>query len=158
MLPTLFRNKQSLPTIRESFFGAMNTLFDEIFDNDFFNVPYEGLTSYSGDYPKVDVTDYDDRVEIVAGVSGLRKEDVSVEVKPGVLTIKGNKEQKNEEKKDGKVVVRELKHSSFQRSFGLTRELDSNSVDAKFDNGILTITIKKLPKCIEPEVKQIEIK
>lgn len=158
MLPTLFRSKQSLPTVRENFFDGMNTLFDELFNNDFFNTPYEGLTSYSGDYPKVDITDYEDRVEIVAGVSGLRKEDISVEVKPGVLTVKGNKEHKNEEKKGGKVVVKELKHSSFQRSFGLTRELDANSVEAKFDNGILTITVKKFSKPVEPEVKQIEIK
>jgi HSP20 family protein len=157
MLPILLR-KQPLPTIRENFFDGINSLFDELFTNDTLTTLSETFTSYTGDYPKVDVTDYEDRVEIVAGVSGLRKEDIAVEVKPGLLTIKGNKEQKNEEKKGGKVVVRELKHSSFQRSFGLTRELDANSIHAKFDNGILTVVVKKLPKLVEPEVKQIEIK
>lgn len=157
MLPVLFRNKSFTPTIREDFFDGMTKLFDEVFDESFFNAPYQGLLSYSGDYPKVDITEFDDRIEIVAAVTGLKKEDISVEFKPGVLVIKGNKNVKNEEKRGGKVLIKELKHSSFQRSFGLTSDLDIDSSDAKFDNGVLTITIKKI-KTPEPEVKKLEIK
>lgn len=155
MLPTLFTRR--LPQVRNDFFSEMYKTFDDLFDKDLFDLTqYEDFTTLYGDYPKVDVTSYEDRVEIVAGLSGMNKEDVSVEVKQKVIYIKGEKKQKKEEK--GKAIVRELKHSSFIRSFALNNSLDENSIDAKLENGILTIVIKKLEKSVEPEVKKIAIK
>ena len=144
MLPIL-RNRWHAPTVR-----------DELFSN---LVKSQGITPSQGAYPRVDVTAYDDRIEIESEVPGLKREDVSVEVCDGVLTIKGNKRQESEEKKGGRVVFKELKRSSFQRSFLLDDTLDANSVDAKFENGVLNVVIKKLePSKVAPEVKKITIK
>lgn len=159
MLPIL-RNRWHAPTVRDELFSNFNSIFDDFFKDDFFNlVKSQGLTPSQGAYPRVDVTAYDDRIEIESEVPGVKKEDVSVEVCDGVLTIKGNKRQESEEKKGGKVVFKELKRSSFQRSFLLDDILDANSVDAKFENGVLNIVIKKLePSKVAPEVKKISIK
>lgn len=159
MLPIL-RNRWHAPTLRDELFTNFDSLFNDFFKDDFFNlVKSQGITPSQGSYPRVDVTAYDDRVEIESEVPGLKKGDVSVEVCDGVLTIRGNKRHDVEEKKGGKVVYKELKRSAFQRSFLLDDTLDVNSVNAKFDNGVLNIVIKKLePSKVAPEVKKIDIK
>ena len=158
MLPVL--RKWHTPLVCDELFSNFNSLFDDFFRDDFFDlVKSQGLTPSQGAYPKVDVVAFDDRIEIESEIPGLKKEDVSVEVCDGILTIKGNKRQESEEKKGGKVVFKELKRSSFQRSFLLDDTLDVNTVDAKFENGVLTVIIKKLtPTKIAPEVKKINIK
>lgn len=158
MLPVL-RNRWLGPVVRDELFSNFNSIFDDFFKDDFLNlVKSQGLTPTNGNYPKMDVTAYDDRIEIESEIPGLKKEDVSVEVCDGVLTIRGNKRQDTEEKKGGKVVFKELKRSSFQRSFLLDDTLDVNSVNAKFENGILNITIKRIKEIeVAPEVKKIQI-
>jgi HSP20 family protein len=158
MLPVL--RKWHVPAVRDELFTNFTNIFDDFFKDDFFDlVKSQGLTPSQGAYPKVDVTAYDDRIEIESEIPGLKKEDVSVEVCDGILTIRGNKRQDVEEKKGGKIVFKELKRSSFQRSFLLGDTLDVNGVDAKFDNGVLNVVIKKLaPSKIVPDVKKIQIK
>lgn len=98
-------------------------------------------------YPKVNVVDYSDRVEIEAELAGLTKDDVDVKIEDGVLCISGQSSREGEQDKEGRYLVRELKRSFFQRSFLLGDEFDQERVKASFDNGILTIVISK----IEPE-------
>lgn len=157
MLPVL--RKWHTPAVRDELFTNLDTFFTDFFKDDFFQlVKTQGLTPSQGGYPRVDVTAFDDRVEIIAEVPGMKKEDVEVQVCEGLLTIKGNKRQDTEEKKGGKVVYKELKRSSFQRSFVVDDTLDTNSIDAKFDNGVLTIVIKKLePSKVAPEIKKVTI-
>ena len=89
-------------------------------------------------YPRVDVIDYNDRVEILAEIPGLSKEEVSVEVQENVLTISGQKIKKVDDKElTGKYIRRELKHSSFKRSFTLGDIIDKDEPLAKFENGML---------------------
>lgn len=158
MLPVL--RKWHAPAVRDELFTNLDSFFNDFFKDDFFQlIKTQGLTPSNGSYPRVDVTAFEDRIEIVAEVPGLKKEDVDVQVCDGFLTIKGNKRHDAEGKKGGTVVYKELKRSSFQRSFALDDTLDTNSIDAKFDDGILNIVIRKLePSKLDPEVKKIQIK
>lgn len=158
MLPIL--RKCHTPAVRDELFTNLDSFFNDFFRDDFFQLAKtQGLTPSQGAYPRVDVTAFEDRIEIIAEIPGLKKEDVDVQVCEGLLTIKGNKRQNSEEKTAGVVVYKELKRSSFQRSFVLDDTLDTDSIDAKFDNGILNIVIKKLePSKVDPEVKKIQIK
>jgi len=72
------------------------------------------------------------------------------------LTISGGASQLNEQTDKSVYLLRELKRSSFSRSFKLGDQLDASAVGAKFDNGLLTVTIQKLTK--EPESKKVTIK
>lgn len=158
MLPVLRR--WHTPAVRDELFTNLDSFFNDFFKDDFFQlVKTQGLTPQTGAYPRVDVTAFEDRVEIVAEVPGMKKEDVEIQVCEGLLTIKGNKRQDTEDKKGGKVVFKELKRSSFQRSFVMDDSLDEESIDANFDNGVLTIVVKKkTPSTVAPEVKKISIK
>jgi len=100
---------------------------------------------HKGSYPKVDAIEYPDRVVIEAEIPGMKREDLTIKVEKDVLTISGGKRE-SVETKDGKYIMRELKRSSFKRSFNLHESLNKKEIDAKFENGLLFITIKKLQK------------
>jgi HSP20 family protein len=85
-----------------------------------------------------------------------KKDEIDIEVKEGVLTISGGASQLNEQTDKSVYLLRELKRSSFSRSFKLGDQLDASEVDAQFNNGLLTVTIQKLTK--EPASKKVTIK
>ena len=110
-------------------------------------------------YPKVNIVDNKDSITIEASVPGLRKEEVFVEVEGNVLTISSRPHKElADDNSDSKYLTRELKKSSFMRSFTLSKELDTSSVKADLDLGLLTITINKLiPRKEIPQRKKIAI-
>ena len=133
---------------RDSFLTPFDKLFDSMFETNFPEfVNTVGVTPYQGSaYPKVNVYEYDDKVGIVAEIPGLDKKQLNVEVEEGILTISGDKHNTFED--DGaKVLRRELKQSSFKRSFELGEQLDGDNINANFKDGVLSVSIPK----IEPE-------
>ena len=139
------------------------TPFDEIFNNlmgDMFPAFHQefGENFFAqGSYPKCNVLNFDDRVEIEAAIPGLTKQDVSVEVVDGVLTIKAESNQRADVE-DSQYVKREVKRSAFARSFRLGDNLVEDCISGAFENGILTITLPKvLPTDTQPEVRKIKI-
>lgn len=84
---------------------------------------------------------------------GVRKEDVKVEVDGNYLTVTAERrEEKRSE--DRKNRYSEINYGSYQRSCALPASVDDKKVDAKFDNGVLTLTI---PKTEETKAKQIAV-
>jgi len=151
-------NLPSLLNQRELFVDSFDQVFDEMVKAHFPELTNTfGVNFISkGSYPKCDVIDYPDNLKIRAEIAGLTKDDVDIEIKKDVLTISGKStEEFNDE--NATYIKKELKHSSFKRSFILNDKLDTDSIDASFKNGILTITIGK--KQAEVEVsKRIVIK
>ena len=134
---------------RDEFLTPFDRVFDEVFAAHFPELNKElGVGFFEKQsYPRVDVVDYNDRVEILAEIPGLSKEDVSVDVQENVLT---NREF------TGKYIRRELKHSNFKRSFTLGDQIDRRNPSAKFENGLLRVTLSKIKPTI-PETKKIKI-
>lgn len=141
------------------------TPFDKIFD-DFFAANVPGFTSdfgvdffEKGSYPKVNVIDFSDKIQIEAEIPGLDKSDVNVELEANVLTIVGNKltTPDKESNETGTYIRRELKRSSFRRSFTLGDNICKDKVEAEFKNGMLLITLPKV-KPVKPDVKRITVK
>ena len=134
---------------RDDFLTPFDKMFDAMVETQFPDVVKQvGVKPYQGSaYPKVNVYEYEDKVGVVAEIPGLDKKQLDVAVEDGVLTISGDKHSAFED--DGaKVIRRELKQSSFKRSFELGELLDGENVSANFKDGILSVSIPK----IEPEV------
>ena len=134
---------------RDEFITPFDRIFDELMHKQFPNFQEEvGVSFNKGSYPKVNVYEYDDKVGIVAEIPGLDKKNVSVEVEDNVLTISGDKHGFEDD--GAKCITRELKHSSFKRSFNLGDHLDGDDVSANFKDGMLSVSIPKkeptLPK------------
>ena len=133
---------------RDTFLTPFDKMFDSIVESQYPDITKSvGVKPFAGSaYPKVNVYEYDDKVGIVAEIPGLDKKQLNVEVEEGILTISGEKHNTFED--DGaKVLRRELKQSSFKRSFELGEQLVGENIDARFKDGVLTVSIPK----IEPE-------
>ena len=133
---------------RDTFLTPFDKMFDAMVESQFPDVVKQvGVKPYQGSaYPKVNVYEYDDKIGIVAEIPGLNKKQLNVDVEDGVLTISGDKHSTFED--DGaKVIRRELKQSSFKRSFELGEMLDGDNIAANFKDGVLSVSIPK----VEPE-------
>lgn len=109
---------------------------DRIFENFLMD-----RTGYRGEvYPRLDVIENDDSFEVYADVPGVRKEDVDISLTNNMLTIKGTRHSKTEDKKEG--VTRE-ESGSFERSLTLPEGIDADNVEAKIENGVLGLRIPK---------------
>lgn len=103
--------------------------------------------------PAVDVEETADELILTAELPGMSRDDIEIELEDGVLTIQG--EKKEERKDDGtQGLLYERRWGSFTRRFTLPRAVDSASITAKYDNGILSI---RVPKAEEAKGRKIEI-
>lgn len=133
--------------------------FDHFFD-DFLSRRWPRLLNWNmptlteTGFPRVDILDHDNDVEIQAALPGIKKEDLEVSVTNQAITIRtSSKEEKKEEEK-GKYFRREIVHGEFQRTVALPENVDSEKADASFKDGILKVTI---PKTEKSKRKSIEI-
>jgi HSP20 family protein len=106
--------------------------------------------------PAVSLAEKDDRYELTAEIPGLDEKDVQITLRDDVLTIKGEKQEEAEEKTHG-YYFSERRFGAFQRSFQLTDDVDLEKIDARFKNGVLTVTLPKNPAAAKEE-KKIPIK
>ena len=92
-----------------------------------------------------------------AELPGFKKEDISVDVKDGYLTISATRnEEKDEKNEKGEYIRRERRYGSFSRSFDIS-QIDQAGISAGFENGVLKLVLPKIDSH-EKEIKKIEIK
>lgn len=129
----------------------MNRVMDRFFSPELF----EGSDfSTSRWLPNMDVQEDKDRFTISMELPGLSKDDVSLTVREGMLTIEG--ERKQEDEKEGVNYHRvERRYGKFLRSFQLPIRVQEDKIEAVFKDGILTVQI---PKAEEVKPKQIAVK
>jgi HSP20 family protein len=103
---------------------------------------WPGSFMRGGWLPALDIHETDGEYAVTVELAGARKEDVTVECHDGILTIRGEKKSEREEEKEKRRFV-ERRYGTFSRSFSLPSDADSEKIDAKFENGVLTLTIPK---------------
>ena len=133
---------------------SLMTDFDRIFDS-MFSPGWPRLSAGQSWMLAVDVNETEKEFFLSADIPGLDKNDVSVDIHDGVITIKGERAIDNEKSTDG-YRIRERQLGSFNRSFRLPDNVNEDKVAAKFKNGVLTVTLPKT-KEILPEGRQIKI-
>jgi len=104
--------------------------------------------------PAVELSENDSRYTITVEIPGVKKDDVHVDLREGMLVIHGEKKSEREEKKERSRYV-ERSYGSFSRSFSLPSDADADRLDASFKDGVLTINI---PRTAESKPRQIAIK
>lgn len=108
--------------------------------------------------PLVDIVENDSQVVFEVELPGVDKSDVKVSVAEGVLTIKGDKKMLGAEGENSNVCCRsERVYGSFYRSFMLPDHTNPDGIEAKFEKGVLYLTVPKIepekPKQVEVEIK-----
>jgi len=116
----------------------------------FFN---ESLTRNGGSVfvPKVDVIESDNAYEVHLAAPGLSKDDFKIEINDHSLTVSGERKFSNEKKEKNYHSI-ETQYGSFSRSFTLPENVDGTKINAKYNNGILELTI---PKDEKKALKQV---
>ncbi len=104
--------------------------------------------------PAVDISEDDGNYVVTAELPGTKREDVTVELEDDVLTIRGEKRNEREEKKEKRRFV-ERSYGTFSRSFTLPANADPERVSASFKDGVLSVTIGKRP---ETKPRLVDIK
>ncbi len=105
---------------------------------------------------RTDVIDTGDAFKLEAELPGFKKEDIQLDLKDNILTIKAEHKENHEEKDDnGSYIRRERRYGSFARTFDVTG-IDENAITASYENGILCLALpKQVPA--QPERRQIAI-
>ena len=133
-------------------------LFDNFFDDDFMmpsmfgkNDPLYG--KHTKNVMKTDVRETDNSYELDIDLPGFKKEDVSLKLDNGYLTISASKglEKDEKEKKDGKYIRRERYEGQCSRSFYVGESVQAKDVNAKFEDGILKISVPKAAPQVETD-------
>jgi HSP20 family protein len=89
-------------------------------------------------------------------IPGVRLEDIELTVENNILTVSGEKkEERKEGENEGSYRLYERRYGRFERSFVLPQHADASKVDARYDNGVLTVTF---PKVEEAKPRRIEIR
>jgi HSP20 family protein len=102
-------------------------------------------------YPAVDVAEDENALKIHAELPGLKKDDVKISVKDGVLTLRGERKFEEEKKKDNYYRI-ERSYGLFARSFSLPTTVDASKIQASMKDGVLELTIPKKPEAKEREI------
>jgi HSP20 family protein len=92
--------------------------------------------------PAIDVVETEDAIVLKAELAGMKPEDINIEVQDNVLTVSGER-RFEEEVKDDKFYRIERRYGSFSRSLALPPTADETKVDAKYEDGVLQITVHK---------------
>jgi HSP20 family protein len=92
---------------------------------------------------KVDATEDDKAYRITAEVPGVRKEDIKVSVVDNEVTISAEVKSQSEKKEGERIVHSERYYGAVSRSFTLPQAVDEEGAQAKYDNGVLTLTLPK---------------
>ena len=122
-----------------------------VLDEAFSTYPEEGRTVTASWYPACDVFEDKDAIKIVAEVPGVTPEDVKISLENNVLTIRGEKKQQAEERTE-RVHRYERSYGAFERTFVLPSSVDSERIEASYQNGILTVSVPKAERARPREI------
>ncbi|PAT39423.1 heat-shock protein Hsp20 [Vandammella animalimorsus] len=123
------------------------SLFDDLFKEiapGFFIKPLHGDPLPSAAQIKIDVSESDGAYKVLAEVPGVGKEDIHVSIDGSVVTLSAEVKQHDSQQGEGEKVLRsERYYGSVSRSFQLPQDIDAAAAKAKYDNGVLVLTLPK---------------
>lgn len=143
-LPRLRSKSESIRT--------RDSIFDDLF-HELYSLPTSFLSKSGMDLsPRIDISETDGEYKIEAELPGINQKEIDVKIDNNILTIKGKKEDVKEEKEKN-YHLRERYYGAFQRSISLPNNIEPEKIKARFENGVLNISIpksdKRTPKKIE---------
>ncbi len=120
---------------------AFNALVDELFNG--FPATWANPGQRVGtNPPAVNIYETDDAYHLSLNAPGRNKEDFTLQVEKGLLTI-GYEQKETTEEQNVKVIRREFSYKSFKRSFSLDDKINADAIQAKYENGVLKLYLPK---------------
>jgi len=134
---TLKKGNGNSPSLISDFFNT------SLIDRDFFDLPKDLFTSRLGvNVPTANISETSKEFKLDLAAPGLERKDFDVEIENHVLKISAEKKA-DRERREGEYYRREYSFNSFSRSFTLPDNVKEGSIDAKYENGVLKVSIPK---------------
>ena len=140
------------------------SIFDDLMDFDFpvfkgfGDVDRKLYGKHAAQMMKTDVHEHDDKYEVDIDLPGFKKDEITLNLEKGYLTVSAAKGlDKDEKDKKGKLIRQERYAGSMQRSFFVGENLTEEDIKAKFEDGVLKLGIPKKEAPKVPEKKSIMI-
>jgi HSP20 family protein len=136
--PSLYRDTDPFMALQRE----VNRLFDDAFRgfDTFGRLPSLASSRTNWGWPSVEVTETERDIRVTAELPGLEEKDVEITLDDGVLTLRGEKRSESEDKERQ---FSERFYGQFERSIALGAEVEEDKAEARFKNGVLTITVPK---------------
>ena len=139
-------------------FNDTPTFFNDFFAKDFWNWGLENNSSTNTTIPAINVKETNDNFEVEVAAPGMTKKDFKVELNGNMLTISSEKQNEWQENEIERYTRREFSYQSFQRTFQLPKDVvDEDKIQAKYENGLLHLTIPKKEHAKQRPPRMIEI-
>lgn len=130
-----------------------NNIFFPSLMNDFLKPDwFGGVDNWNATVPAVNIKDNTENFELELAVPGGKKDDFKVEVDNDILTISSEVKTESKESKEN-YTRKEFSYTSFKRAFTLPETVDGGKIDAKYEDGILRVTLPKKEEAL-PEPKR----
>jgi len=142
----LTKTSERFPTFFDDFFKPWNEWFDN--DNNFL--------SRQSRMPSVNITENKDQYNVSLAVPGMKKDDFKIDVEGNILTISCEKDETKEEN-EKRYTRKEYSYSSFSRSFTLPDEVNREKIDARYEEGLLKISLPRKEEVKKFAAKQIAV-
>jgi HSP20 family protein len=133
-------------------------LFDDFLNRDVFNWGLSNFSDTNTTIPAINIKESSDTYEVEVAAPGMSKKDFKIQLEGNALTISSEKASQKEQRDDIKYTSREFSYQSFSRTFKLQKDVvDTERIQAKYDEGILHLLIPKKEKSIQQQPRLIEI-
>ena len=137
--------------------GFQRTFFDDVFGRELFNWENTNFSTTSTTLPSVNIKETSDNYEVEVAAPGLEKNDFKITLDGNLLTISSEKENQRVDEQEN-FTRREFSYQSFQRSFELPKNVvDEEKINARYENGLLHLSIPKREEAKQKPPRMIEI-
>ncbi len=133
------------------------SMFNRFFNDNMLDWTNRNFSDTNTTLPSVNVKENTDEYMVEVAAPGFEKNQFKIELNDDVLTISSEKKFENETKDEERVTRKEFSYQSFSRSFTLPTLVERDKINAKYEKGILSITIPKKEEAKQKPAKQIKI-
>lgn len=138
--------------------NSFPSVFNEFFNKEFFDWGESNFSNTGTTIPAVNIRETKDDFEVEMAAPGMKKEDFRIELDGNLLTISSELKKENETQEEGRYTRREYSYQSFQRRFTLPKEVvDSDNINARYENGVLRLQIPKKEEARTKPPKMIAV-
>lgn len=143
---TLSKASERIPSVFDDFFRSWNECFND-----------GSILLNPVNMPAVNITEDGKEYKVELAAPGLKKEDFKIDIDGNMLTISSEKEV-NKEEKDKEFTRKEYSYSSFSRSFTLPDEIKKDKIGAKYEDGVLKISLPRKEEAKKLSATHIAVK
>ena len=140
--------------VKRNLFWPSSSSADDFINENLFN--WQGRDNGNFSVPRVNIVETDDDFQVEMAAPGMKREDFNVELDNDTLVISSERSDTNEDK-NSSYARKEFNYESFRRSFHLPNTVESDKIEAKYQDGMLRLNIPKKEESRRKPARRIEI-